>query len=197
MKFPLQLLFRHPESPGLSPQKEHPTPTGGKHGLLARYLLSLILVLPFWAAAQPCGDLSPDGCATVVVPLDYQLIFNGCEGGIEDGAALGTGFTMVQPHSEARLLEDQFGSTAPFQTFPAVPGYEPSRLAVNNGALTITASRGIAYLAPPGEQQQQHPDQHPGRGLAKPSNPLRDQDPDKCLDYGGQCSSSRALVRTR
>lgn len=156
-------------------------------------LLALICTLcnPVSIAAQaPCGDLTLDDCATVVVPLDYQLIFNGCEGGVEDGANLGTGFTMVQPHSEDRLPEDEFGSSAPFQSFPAVPGYEPSRLAVSNGVLTITASRGIAYLDPPASSFNNNQINTLGVGLQNPGQSFVIRTQINALSTGG--SSAQA-----
>lgn len=84
-----------------------------------------------------CSPVSPELCATIPVDISagYCLEWNGDEGGLPDGAGTGAGFTMVDAPS------------APLTTpsNPDVPGYEPDNLLVDNGLLTITATKGIFF----------------------------------------------------
>ncbi|WP_114752532.1 PKD domain-containing protein [Pleomorphovibrio marinus] len=91
---------------------------------------------------DPCSPLSLLDCNDIPKALPLNLTFDGSQGGLVDANGIGTGFTMVDPHSEARLTED-----LPI-TYPNVIGYEPSKLAINGGNLVITATKGIAYLEP-------------------------------------------------
>ena len=96
--------------------------------------------------AQTCSPISTLECAQVGVALPYTLSWSADEGGMTDGAGVGTGFTMVDPPS-ARLAAD-----AP--VFNAdVPGYEPSKLAVNAaaGTLQVSSTQGIQYAQPAGQ----------------------------------------------
>ncbi|WP_162418554.1 PKD domain-containing protein, partial [Cyclobacterium roseum] len=90
----------------------------------------------------PCSPWSLLDCDGIPKALPLRLEFDGTEGGLEDGSGVGTGFTMVDPHSEARLSAD-----LPV-TYPEVIGYEPSKISIGGGNLTLTASKGIAYLNP-------------------------------------------------
>ncbi len=90
-----------------------------------------------------CGEISALNCSDVVVPVPFNLYFTGYEGGMEDANANQTGFTMVQWHSEDRLIQDGNPSC------PAIKGYEPSRLRMFSNQLEMDAAKGIAYLDPP------------------------------------------------
>ena len=98
---------------------------------------------------RPVALPAPSGCALrstlpcneIAVSLPYSLTWNGNEGGLADKNGVGTGFTMVDPPS-ARLSADN-------PVFNAqVPGYEPGRLNVGGGALTLSSSKGIQYRDP-------------------------------------------------
>ncbi|PPK88535.1 putative Ig domain-containing protein [Neolewinella xylanilytica] len=93
----------------------------------------------------PCSPVSLLSCDAIPVALPFLLGFDGLEGGLADGGGAQTGFTMVDNHSQPRLTED--GTP----TYPAVNGYEPSRLNVAAGNLTISAGKGINYLARTGD----------------------------------------------
>jgi hypothetical protein len=69
------------------------------------------------------------------------LLFNGGDGGLNDKNGSGTGFRMVDNPS-ARLAAD--GTP----TYPAVPGYEPSKLTLSNSRLNILTNKGLAHLHP-------------------------------------------------
>ncbi|WP_339842018.1 malectin domain-containing carbohydrate-binding protein [uncultured Maribacter sp.] len=69
-----------------------------------------------------------------------NLVFDGTEGGLIDTNGLGTGFTMIDPHSGTRLDQD-----LPIMNID-VNGYEPSKLSLANTNLVMTASKGIAYV---------------------------------------------------
>ena len=91
-----------------------------------------------------CSPVSPLACADVVVNLPVSLDFNGgVVGTIEDANCVGTGFTAVLEHSEARRAGD-----LPI-SFPTLNGYEPSLLDLSGGTLTITSQAGISFLDPP------------------------------------------------
>ncbi|SEI72848.1 PKD repeat-containing protein, partial [Cyclobacterium xiamenense] len=93
-------------------------------------------------APEPCSPWSLLDCNGIPKALPLRLEFDGTEGGLVDGNGVGTGFTMVDPHSEARLTAD-----LPV-TYPNVIGYEPDKITVDGGNLSLTASKGIAYLNP-------------------------------------------------
>ncbi|MDX2302650.1 MAG: malectin domain-containing carbohydrate-binding protein [Microscillaceae bacterium] len=110
------------------------------------FLTGLIWVTVHSLSAQcidGCDEISALNCTEVIKSLPYELSFNGNEGGLKDKNGLGTGFTMVQKHSAARLPEDSPVSC------PVIQGYEPSRLLLASNQLTLKASKGIAFLAPP------------------------------------------------
>ncbi|TRZ43495.1 malectin domain-containing carbohydrate-binding protein [Robertkochia solimangrovi] len=90
-----------------------------------------------------CTPISLLDCNDIVTSLPFTLNFDGTEGGLEDQNFAGTGFTMADPHSQPRLTED--GPA----TYPEVNGYEPSKLFINNNNLEVTATKGIAFTAPP------------------------------------------------
>lgn len=92
--------------------------------------------------AAACFPWSTLPCEEVVAGGDVVLTFDGTEGGLTDGDDVDTGFTLVDPPS-ARLAADGPPSN------PDVPGYEPGLLDVADGALAITATRGIQYISSP------------------------------------------------
>ena len=90
-------------------------------------------------ALAPCSPISSLSCEEINVPLPYVLNFTGSEGGLTDAANLGTGFKMANAYSGVRNASD--GTP----TFPGVIGYEPSRLTISQGKLTIAANRGLSF----------------------------------------------------
>ena len=100
--------------------------------------------LTFSIVVEPgsCSPISLLPCKDIAVPLPYALAFTGAEGGLSDASGIGTGFTMVDNHSAARMPED--GTP----TYTDVNGYEPSLLTVVDGNLVMTAGRGIACRGP-------------------------------------------------
>jgi hypothetical protein len=88
-----------------------------------------------------CTPVSTLPCAQTKVNLPVTLDFNGGAGGLADKNGSGTGFRMVDNPS-ARLAAD--GTP----TYPNVPGYEPSKLALSGGRLQITTTKGLAYQKP-------------------------------------------------
>ncbi|WP_138475803.1 malectin domain-containing carbohydrate-binding protein [Dyadobacter bucti] len=95
--------------------------------------------LPAAPAFAACSLITTLQCEEINPALPFSLDFNGTEGGLTDAAGNGTGFRMVDIYSSAtRAAGDGSPSSA-------LIGYEPSRLAVANGVLTIDAHKGIAY----------------------------------------------------
>ncbi|WP_233507514.1 malectin domain-containing carbohydrate-binding protein [Adhaeribacter pallidiroseus] len=88
----------------------------------------------------PCSPISTLPCEQINVPLPFVLNFDGTEGGLIDKNSAQTGFTMVEAYSGTRLAVDGTSSTA-------VTGYEPSRLTVANGRLSVQTNKGISFLA--------------------------------------------------
>ncbi|MDN3688840.1 PKD domain-containing protein [Cyclobacterium jeungdonense] len=115
---------------------------------------------------DPCSPWSLLDCNGIPKALPLRLEFDGTDGGLEDGSGVGTGFTMVDPHSESRLAAD-----LPV-TYPEVIGYEPSKIAVNGGNLRLTASKGIAYLNPGQSGNTNTQVNSLGVGIADLSQPL-------------------------
>ncbi|NRB53638.1 MAG: hypothetical protein HRU41_38635 [Saprospiraceae bacterium] len=111
----------------------------GKSLIVSAFTLLLYFTFPSLLIGQPCNDVSTLNCSDVELSLPISLTFDGSQGGMTDGAATATGFTMVLPPS-ARLTV--YGT--PFDA--AVPGYEPSKLSVSGGNLTVTSTKGI-FLA--------------------------------------------------
>jgi hypothetical protein len=88
-----------------------------------------------------CAPYSTLACTSLQVALPYSLSFNEVvPGTMVDNSGSGTGFTMVLPYSGVRLPADGVSSV------PDVPGYEPSRIAVTQGHLTLVTNKGIDYL---------------------------------------------------
>ncbi|WP_194977130.1 PKD domain-containing protein, partial [Aquiflexum lacus] len=114
----------------------------------------------------PCSPYSLLDCDQIVSSLPINLTFNGSQGGLSDGNGLSTGFTMADPHSAPRLTED-----LPI-TYPNVLGYEPSKLNINNGNLTISATKGIAFLAPPASSNNNTQVNSLGTGIQNINTPL-------------------------
>ncbi|WP_439481413.1 PKD domain-containing protein [Cyclobacterium plantarum] len=114
----------------------------------------------------PCSPWSLLDCDGIPKALPLRLEFDGTEGGLPDSNAIGTGFTMVDPHSEDRLAAD-----LPV-TYENVIGYEPSKININGGNLTLTASKGIAYLNPGQSANTNTQVNSLGVGLTDLSQPL-------------------------
>lgn len=113
------------------------------------FLFSLIALNAFSEKTfAQCSNVSSANCNDVIVTLPYQVNFNGNEGVLldKDGVKK-TGFTMVQSHSATRDVADRVGTVAPYQTYPSIPGYEPSKLTVtNDGYLDILSTKGNAQV---------------------------------------------------
>ncbi|KAA6432620.1 hypothetical protein FEM33_23130, partial [Dyadobacter flavalbus] len=87
-----------------------------------------------------CPPISTLPCDQVAVALPFTLNFDGTEGGLADKNKTGTGFTMVDAYSGARQATDNEA------TFSNIIGYEPSKLTVANGILSVLTNKGIAHL---------------------------------------------------
>lgn len=93
----------------------------------------------------PCSPVSPLDCSEIVVPLPVDFDFNSeSPNTVLDQNNLGTGFTAVLEHSEARRGGDLAISD------PALNGYEPSLLNITGGTLQIQSQGGIAFRKPGG-----------------------------------------------
>lgn len=99
------------------------------------------LAVSIAAAETSCAPRSTLTCAEIPVDLPYTLSFDGSEGGLDD-----TGFTMVDPPSHRENTNQAPAPTTP--TDADVPGYEPSLIDVDGGALSLTATKGIMYSFP-------------------------------------------------
>ncbi|WP_340539519.1 putative Ig domain-containing protein [Nocardioides sp. GXZ039] len=93
-------------------------------------------------AGAPCHPISTLACSAVRVAAPVDLTFDGGAGGLDD-----TGFTMVQAPSARAGVDQAPAPTTP--TTPEVPGFEPGLTSVSGGALTIQATKGIAYQKAP------------------------------------------------
>ncbi|MEM8929083.1 MAG: PKD domain-containing protein, partial [Bacteroidota bacterium] len=92
-----------------------------------------------------CNPLSPLDCEDVEVSLPLALDFSGSVANtILDSGGLGTGFTAVLEHSEARRAGD-----LPISDLN-LNGYEPSLLNLSGGNLQILSQAGIAFRKPGG-----------------------------------------------
>jgi hypothetical protein len=124
--YPCRVAARRAAFPGIA------SPGG------ALLLLLLLAALPGRAQCPPLTTLPCDQVVTNLGAGPFVLNFTGTEGGLAAGTGQGTGFRMVDPPS-APLVPP---------TNLSVPGYEPSRLALNpagSGTLAITTTAGIAY----------------------------------------------------
>ena len=113
-----------------------------------------------------CAPRSTLTCDEIAVSLPYSLTWNGSEGGLKDKNGVGTGFTMVDPPS-ARLSVDN----PVFNT--QVPGYEPGRLNVGGGALTLSSSKGIQYRDPAQSSETNSQINALGVGVSTSANKIR------------------------
>ncbi len=118
------------------------------------------------AAVPACSPVSLLPCSEIPVSLPYVLSFTGTEGGLPDRVGQLTGFTMVDNYSNDRLTED--GTP----TYADVNGYEPGRLTLADGSLTIAASKGIAFLARTGDIRTNNQLNTLGVGLQDLTQPL-------------------------
>ncbi|NJO03778.1 MAG: hypothetical protein HC880_20820, partial [Bacteroidia bacterium] len=96
--------------------------------------INYVTIEPVENNAVACTPISTLDCDEIAVNLPFSLEFTGLEGGLAN-----TGFTMADPPS-ARIAAD-----GPI-TNPDVPGFEPSRLTVANGQLTVNAAKGLAFV---------------------------------------------------
>ena len=113
-----------------------------------------------------CSPVSLLPCTDVAVSLPFALSFTGSEGGLADATGSPIGFTMADNHSQPRLAED--GDP----TFPDVNGYEPGRLQLSDGNLTMAASKGIAYLMRDGNNRTNTQINTLGAGLQNITEPF-------------------------
>ncbi|MEO7800834.1 MAG: malectin domain-containing carbohydrate-binding protein [Ginsengibacter sp.] len=90
------------------------------------------------ANAQNCSPVSSFSCPAIVKSIPFSLTFSGSEGGLLDKQGIGTGFFMATNPSAPLFTPSN----------SLVPGYEPSKLYVNNGQLFVTSTAGISYLNP-------------------------------------------------
>jgi hypothetical protein len=130
-----RFFFREPRQ---LPSATHSGAAAGVVGFVppvgALLLIPLLLAsLPGKAQCPPISTLPCDQVVTNLVAGPFVLNFTGAEGGLNDGTGRGTGFRMV----------DRLSAPLTPPTFPDVPGYEPSRLAVN------PAGSGTLALPPP------------------------------------------------
>ncbi|WP_221392907.1 putative Ig domain-containing protein [Dyadobacter sp. NIV53] len=88
--------------------------------------------------ATNCAPISTLPCESINVTLPFTLNFDGTEGGLVDKAGARTGFTMVDAPSGTRQVSDGTASSA-------ITGYEPAKLTVANGRLSIATNKGIAF----------------------------------------------------
>ncbi|RDC65920.1 Ig-like domain-containing protein [Adhaeribacter pallidiroseus] len=87
--------------------------------------------------ADSCTLLSTLPCSKLQMSLPLNLNFNApVAKTLADQNKVGTGFTLALPYSGTRLPEDSAVS------IPKVPGYEPAKLALVNGALQVTTHKG-------------------------------------------------------
>ncbi len=94
--------------------------------------------------SSECKPLSPLDCDQLITSLPVNLDFSAeVPNTLPDGGNLGTGFTAVLEHSEARRDGD-----LPISN-PDINGYEPSLLSLGGGTLNILSQAGIAYSNPP------------------------------------------------
>ncbi|MDQ3534642.1 MAG: cadherin-like domain-containing protein, partial [Bacteroidota bacterium] len=90
---------------------------------------------------QGCSDWSPLSCTDIHKNLPINLTWSASHEGVNDGSGVGTGFTVVAPPTSRRTNLDGEPSNA------SLPGYEPSKLAVNTatGTLNMSTNRGIFF----------------------------------------------------
>ncbi len=81
----------------------------------------------------PCSPISTLTCDRLKAQLPLELTFDGTEGGIAN-----TGFTMVDNPSARLVSDDPVFSNE-------IPGFEPSKISIDNNHLIITATKGIAF----------------------------------------------------
>jgi len=86
-----------------------------------------------------CSPLSTLPCDQLAIALPLNLTFDGTGGGLADKAGKGTGFTMADAYTGTRVAADGPASSE-------VIGYEPSRLTVTNGRLSLLSNKGISIV---------------------------------------------------
>ncbi len=114
-----------------------------------------------------CSPLSTLVCEDIVVNLPILLDFSGSVSNtLLDTNGIGTGFTAVMEHSEARRTGDLPVSN------PDVNGYEPSLINLNNGGLELVSQAGISYLNPPESSNNNNQVNTLGIGFKNINTPL-------------------------
>ncbi len=88
--------------------------------------------------AQQCSPISSLSCPQLVKTLPVTINFSGTEGGLADKNGVATGFTMVDRPSVPLVTP----------TNPNIPGYEPSKLLISGGRLSITTTAGLSFQNP-------------------------------------------------
>ncbi|MDT7827289.1 malectin domain-containing carbohydrate-binding protein [Pricia sp. S334] len=127
------------------------------------FLPYFLLFSALGLAQTPCSPVSPLDCAEVEVSLPVNFEFNsGSPNSILDGSGVGTGFTTVLEHSEARRTAE--GDLA--VSNPALNGYEPSLLNVTGGLLQLQSQAGIAFRKPGGSSNNNNQVNTLGIGLS-------------------------------
>ena len=114
------------------------------------------------SVADSCLPISTLPCAEVIVPLPYRLTFEDNETGLLDADGQGVGFTMVEAPSNNLFPATPFSAS--------VPGYEPSRLDVNDGKLTILSTKGTNFERPPASTDNNTQVNALGVGFAAPGS---------------------------
>ncbi|MEX0275755.1 MAG: malectin domain-containing carbohydrate-binding protein [Flavobacteriaceae bacterium] len=118
-------------------------------------------------AAGACSPVSTLDCEDVEVALPVLLDFSGSVANtILESGGLGTGFTAVMEHSEARRAGD-----LPISD-PNVNGYEPSLLTLSGGNLQILSQAGIAFRKPGGSTNNNNQVNTLGVGLGNLSQSI-------------------------
>lgn len=108
------------------------------------YRIGILLTLCFFTGisltthAQQCLPISTLNCSNLKVNTPIHFNFNGSDGGLTDKNGVGTGFTMV----------DNPSTPLATPTNSHVPGFEPSKLEINGGKLTILTTAGLAFRSP-------------------------------------------------
>lgn len=101
-------------------------------------LLALVPAQPLFA--QSCSPISTLTCSQVQVNFPVNLSFEAAQTGtLSDKNGAGTGFTMADAYSGTRLTQDGTPSIS------SVRGYEPSRLTLSGGRLSLLTNAGIAF----------------------------------------------------
>ncbi|WP_317045517.1 PKD domain-containing protein, partial [Algoriphagus antarcticus] len=136
------------------------------------------------APVLPCSPYSLLPCDQIVKSSPINLTFDGNGTGLVDKNGVATGFTVAVPHSAARLTND-----LPI-TYPEVNGFEPSKLTISGGNLVVTATHGIAFLAPPASSNNNTQVNSLGVGLNNITGKLTIETKLLALNSGGNAAQA-------